>query len=47
MESDGSLPCSGQPATGTYSEPDECNVYLPNVLHRHAFQYYPICAYVF
>jgi len=30
MESEGSLPCSQQPATGFYTNPDECNPY-----HHH------------
>jgi hypothetical protein len=33
MESEGLLPCSQQPATGTYSEPDATNTNLPTQFH--------------
>jgi hypothetical protein len=32
METEGSLPCSQDPATGPYTEPDESNPHLPTLL---------------
>jgi hypothetical protein len=32
MEHEGSLPCSQEPSTGLYSEPDESNPYHPSYL---------------
>jgi hypothetical protein len=29
METEGSLPCSQQPATGVYNEPDETSPHVP------------------
>jgi hypothetical protein len=31
MEREGSLPCSQQPATSPYPEPDESNLHLPTL----------------
>jgi hypothetical protein len=31
MESEGSLPCPQEPATGPYPEPDASNPHLPNL----------------
>jgi hypothetical protein len=29
MESEGSLPCSQEPSTGVYPDPDQCSQYHP------------------
>jgi hypothetical protein len=33
MEPDGPLPCSQQPATGPYPEPDASNPHIPTLFH--------------
>jgi len=37
MEPEGSLPCSQQPSTITYPEPDESNPRLPNLKRTSEF----------
>jgi len=37
MEPESSSPCSQQPATGPYPEPDACNPHLHTLYHKHSF----------
>jgi hypothetical protein len=34
MEPEGSIPCSQEPSTGPYPEPDQSNPYHPNIVHH-------------
>jgi len=37
MESEVSLPCPQEPATGPYPEPDESSLYVPNLFNQVPF----------
>jgi hypothetical protein len=37
METEGSLPCSQEPATGSYPEPDESNTHPPTIFPQDSF----------
>jgi hypothetical protein len=41
MVPEGSLPCSQEPATGTYSEPDESSPHIPTLFPCDPFKCYP------
>jgi len=42
MEPEGSLLCLEEPATGTYSEPDESSPQLYTLFPQDPLQYYPL-----
>jgi hypothetical protein len=41
MEPEGSLPCSQDPSTSPYREPDESGPYSPNLSLQDPLKYYP------